>query len=98
MHILIDSKKVSAVCEKEDINYLGLFGSFARGEENEKSDVDILINFNEVKSFFQLGRIQETLENLFNRKVDLILKDNLKESLKNYILQDLVTLYEKNNP
>ena len=83
------------MCDRENIAYLGLFGSYARGEAHKKSDIDLLIDFNDTKSFFQLTKIQEAFENIFKKKVDLVLKDNIKESLKSYILKDLVTLYEK---
>ena len=95
MRISVDKSQVKSICDKENIAYLGLFGSYARGEEQEKSDVDILVDFNEIKSFFQLAKVKEELENIFKKKVDLVLKNNIKESLKPYILKDLIILYEK---
>ncbi|MEK7079609.1 MAG: nucleotidyltransferase family protein [Patescibacteria group bacterium] len=95
MNKIIDKRQIQSVCEKEHIKYLGIFGSHARGEESVDSDVDILVNFEEIKSYFQLGKIQAQLEQLFKRKVDLVLQDNIKKSLERYILKDLITLYEK---
>jgi len=54
-----------------------------------------LIDFKETKSFFELARVQEALEKIFNKKVDLVLKSNIKSSLKPYIFNDLTTIYEK---
>ena len=95
MKISVDNNQIQFVCNKENIAYLGLFGSYARGEEREESDIDLLVDFNEVKSFFQLAKLQEQLEKIFNKKVDLVIKHNIKESLKPYILKDVITLYEK---
>ena len=61
------------------INYLqdykperiSLFGSFARGDNTEESDIDILIRLQETCSLFQLVRIENDLSELIGRKVDL---------------------------
>lgn len=95
MQTTIYKDQILDICNQENIEYLGLFGSWARGDERKKSDIDILIQFADTKSFFQLAKIQEEFENIFQKKVDLVLKDNIKESLKPYILKDLITLYEK---
>lgn len=73
--------------------YLGIFGSQARGEAKPSSDVDILVDFDQPKSFFQLARIKEKLEKVFNNRVDLVLRTNIKEQLKPHIMHDLITLY-----
>jgi len=83
------------MCNRENIVYLGLFGSQARGESTTKSDVDLLIDFDGFKSYFELAHIQQSLESILKKNVDLVLKNNIKESLKPYILKDLITLYEK---
>ncbi len=95
MKLSIDKNQLQFVCNKENIVYLGLFGSYARNEEQEKSDVDVLVDFSEVKSFFELAGVQNELESIFKRKIDLVLKKNIKTDLKPYIEKDLITLYEK---
>lgn len=95
MKLAINNKFISTLCRQEDIKYLGLFGSFARNEATNTSDVDILVAFNNTKSFFQLSKIQQKLENYFHKKVDLVLRSAIKEGIKPYIYQDLQTLYEE---
>lgn len=95
MNILIDTDELKAICTRENIKYLGLFGSYARGEAHSTSDVDVLIDFVDTKSYFQLAKVQEELEDIFKRKVDLVLRSKIKVSLKPYILKDLMPLYEK---
>lgn len=89
----INETAIKNICLKEDISYLGLFGSQARGEAEKNSDVDILVQFNDVKSFFELSRIKDQFEAVFGKKVDLVLKSAVKESIRGYIEKDLVTLY-----
>ena len=95
MKIFIDQNQINNICNKQNIIYLGLFGSQSRGEAGINSDVDLLIDFNETKSYFQLAKVQEELESIFKKNIDLVLKSNIKDSLREYILKDLKILYEK---
>ena len=56
---------------KYGIERLGLFGSVARGEQDDNSDIDVVIKMQR-PSLFRSYRIREELETLFRRKVDLI--------------------------
>ena len=85
------------------INYLkpynperiGIFGSFARREETETSDIDILVKFRKTISLLDLVRIQRELSQILGRKVDLVTEASLKnERLKNYIYEDLKVIFE----
>jgi len=60
--------------QKYYINKFGLFGSFARNEQTENSDVDIVYLMKEDKkiSYFELFELEKKLEKQFNRKVELI--------------------------
>lgn len=66
--------------DKYGIEQLGLFGSVARGEQDEKSDIDVIIKLRRPSCFTCFG-IQEELRKLFHRKVDLItLHENMFRS------------------
>ena len=58
---------------------LGLFGSFARNQQRETSDVDVFVTLKE-SDFFVLERIKEELENLVHKNIDVV---NYRESLRN---------------
>jgi len=60
--------------QKYYINKFGLFGSFARNEQTENSDIDIVYFMKEDEkiSYFQLFELEKILEKQFNRKVELI--------------------------
>lgn len=87
--ILAQLKELKPVLEKEyAVSKIGLFGSFADGSQHENSDIDLLV---ELKNpigwkFFSL---QLFLENVFNRKVDLVTYNALKSQLKQQILSQV---------
>ncbi|GAB4486201.1 MAG: nucleotidyltransferase family protein [Thermodesulfovibrionales bacterium] len=72
------------------VRTIGIFGSFARGEEREGSDVDILVDFNEgAKTFDRFMDLKFFLEDLFGRKVDLVTMAALRPQLKEEILKEV---------
>jgi uncharacterized protein len=56
---------------KLKVKHLALFGSFARGEQTAKSDVDLLVEFSERVDYFHFFDVQEFLRKILGRKVDL---------------------------
>lgn len=71
---------------------IGIFGSFARGEEKDDSDVDILVEFDGPIGFFKFLELEEFLSNLIGRKVDLVSKKALKPHIGKHILEEVVTV------
>ncbi len=92
----LQQSKFTTLYQTQGVNYLGLFGSFARGEETPESDVDLLVDFNETKSLFDLARLKISLQESLGKKVDISLRGSLKKTIEPYILQDLTTVYEQN--
>jgi hypothetical protein len=77
------------------VKRVGLFGSYIRNEQKEKSDVDILVEFEEgKKTFDNYMNLAFFLEDLFNCKVDLVIAESIKPLLKPYILSEVE--YAKN--
>ena len=72
------------------ISRMGIFGSIARGEETETSDVDVCFE-GEAPSLFIMARIKRELEELFGRTVDLVrLRERMDEMLKQNIRKEAV--------
>ena len=72
------------------IREIGVFGSFARGEQTVTSDIDLLVEFEKGHSdLFNYIRLKEYLEALLGRKVDLVNKNALKPRLKEKILREV---------
>jgi uncharacterized protein len=75
--------------------YVGLFGSFIRGDDTNDSDIDILVRFSEKYSLLQLIRIENELSDKLGIKVDLVTEGSLKnDRVKRSIYQDLKIIYE----
>jgi len=85
------------ICRKNDIVFMAIFGSFVRGEQKRRSDIDVVIEFerNSEKSLLDLVRIENELRKVFRRKVDL----GIFSSLSPYIIEDVKKemriIYEK---
>ena len=88
VEILRDYKARSA--EKYGIEMLGLFGSVARGEQNEDSDIDVFVKLR-IPDFFVRMKIKEELEHLFHTKIDLIpIFETMRALLQQNIKSDAI--------
>ncbi len=78
--------------EKYKIKEIGVFGSYVRGEQKKKSDLDILVEFEEVPGLFTFMEIENYLSDIFKIKVDLVMKDALKPVIGKQILREVITV------
>ena len=88
-----DKEKIIEICKRNDISFCALFGSFARGEANAKSDIDLLVKFSKPKGFNWLDAAFE-IEDELGRKVDLVTEKGLNPHIKERVLKDLQVIYE----
>ncbi|MCQ6253854.1 nucleotidyltransferase family protein [Methanocaldococcus sp.] len=87
--ILLEHKK--ELKEKYKIKSIGIFGSYARGEQKETSDIDILIDYYEPISLLKLIELENYLSELIGIKVDVITKNSIQNPyLKKSIEEDLI--------
>lgn len=77
--------------EKEfKVKKIGIFGSYARSDTHEDSDIDIVVELQEPDLFHMIG-IKQTVEEAFDNKVDIVrLRERMNESLRNRIEQDVI--------
>ncbi|MFH1160809.1 MAG: nucleotidyltransferase family protein [bacterium] len=95
----MDRKDINTIIVNYLVHYqperIGIFGSYARNEEREDSDIDILVKFKETISLLDLVRIHRELSSALGKEVDLVTEVALKnEKLKQYIYKDLQIIYE----
>jgi hypothetical protein len=84
------NKNKSFIFEKYHVERLGIFGSYIRGEQTDDSDIDILVEFKkDGKDFFNYLRLKKFLEQNFDKKVDLVMKEAIKLKLKKIILDEV---------
>lgn len=85
-------KKIIPVLKKYGAKKAGFFGSYARGEETKKSDVDILVELKKDLSLFDVIRIKIELEKAIRKKVDLVEYETIRKELKKIILNEEVPI------
>jgi hypothetical protein len=83
-------KNLPFLKEKYNVKEMGLFGSVARGEEENSSDIDILVEFSSPIGFFDFIRLEDFLSGILGKKVDLVSKKAIKPIIKNDILEETI--------
>jgi predicted nucleotidyltransferase len=73
--------------KKMGVKKIGIFGSYAKGKQHKKSDIDILVSFNKEDFGEQYFKLLFYLEDLFHKKIDLIPLQNLRKELK-YVIKE----------
>ena len=87
--IYILRRRDREIKELFQVKRIGLFGSFARGEENESSDVDIMVEF-EQSTFDNFMKLAFFLEDLLGRRVELVTPDSLSPYIAPYVKDEVV--------
>ncbi len=72
------------------ISYLGIFGSYVRGEQKEDSDLDVLVEFSKIPDLFEFIGLEQELSDMLGVKVDLVMKNALKPTIGERILEEVV--------
>lgn len=84
-------KSENIIKERYHVKKIGVFGSFARGQEGVGSDIDILVEFYDgQKTFDNYMDLKYFLQDLFGREVDLVTVKALKQQLKDNILNEVI--------
>jgi len=90
-------EKLLKICEGNNISFMAIFGSFIRGEENRRSDIDIAIEFTDKshKSLFDLIHIEDELRKMFGRKVDLGIFSAINPHIIEDVKKEMRVIYEE---
>lgn len=91
----IDQEKLAAICQRNDIRFLGLFGSLLHGDATPESDIDLLARFSQQKSLVDLVRIEREIAEALGRDVDLVTEASLSPHLRDRILDDAQAVYDE---
>lgn len=85
-------QKITPILKKYRVTKAGIFGSYARGEQKKKSDVDILIEIGDWASLLDLAGLKGELQKNLNKKVDLVEYEVIRPELKESILGDEIQI------
>ena len=86
------SKHKKELMQNYNVREIGIFGSYARGEQKKSSDVDVLVVFEEPIGFFRFMKLEEHISDLLGIKVDLVTKNALKPRIGRHILKEVVAI------
>jgi predicted nucleotidyltransferase len=90
-------EKLAEICKRNGIVFMAIFGSFARGEQKKKSDIDIAIEFgkSKEKSLLDLVHVENELRRVFKKKVDLGVFSSLSPYIVEDVRKEMHIVYEK---
>ena len=74
------------------VETIDIFGSYARGEQTEKSDLDILVTYSEMVDLLLIAGLRRYLRRKLYMKVDVISKEFLNKYIKEQVLEEAVTV------
>lgn len=91
---LLEEKReeILRICAKYGARNVRVFGSTARGEADEMSDIDLLVELEPGRSLFDLGGLQYELERVVGCRVDVVTERGLKERIRLRVLKEAVPL------
>jgi len=92
--ILFDTNALINICRENDVAKLEVFGSMARGEASDDSDVDLMVEFSKRKSLLALVSLERKMSAALGRKVDLLTEAAISPYLREGIKKDLRVIYE----
>ena len=88
-------ESVRAIAPRYGISYVSLFGSYARGEQTESSDVDVLIETDDGFTLLDAVSFENALEDALECDVDVISRRALTGSFRSHVLAEETKLYER---
>ena len=89
-----DTEKLQEICRHNDVTMVGVFGSVARGEATEQSDIDLLVRFSKRKSLLDLVRLEREVAAVLGRKIDLLTESAISPYLRDRVRRELQVIYE----
>jgi len=89
-----DTDKLIEVCRQNDVAMVGVFGSTARGEAGEQSDIDLLVEFSKPKSLLKLVALERQLSTALGKKVEVLTEAAISPYLRDRIKRELRVIYE----
>ncbi len=84
--------EIIAVAKRHGASDVRIFGSIARGDANETSDIDLLVRFEAGRSLFDHGGLIDDLESLLGTKVDVVSEGGMRDRFRDFIMREAVTL------
>ena len=85
--------EIKDLLKRNNVTMLGLFGSYARGEESEESDLDFIIKFSKNNGLLALIKLKRELSEILGKKVDLLTERSISPYIRKNIMNDLKVIF-----
>ena len=82
--------------KRYSLSELGVFGSYARGDQQQTSDIDILVDFSSRIDGFQYIRMAHELEDLLEQKIDVVSRKGIKPKYLPFVEKSLINVWKRN--
>lgn len=79
----------SGLLKKYNVSRIGIFGSYANGKPERKSDIDLLVDFSDTIDLFSYVNLSDSISELLKKKVDLVSVNGIKSRIKDRILAEV---------
>lgn len=93
MDIQAVKKKINPILSRNNVEFAGVFGSYAKGTAKKGSDIDIVVRFSSPKTLFDLAGLQQELSKILRKKVDLGMEKSIHPYIRPNVAKDLKILY-----
>ena len=90
----VDIQKLVPLCRLNDVSKLSVFGSLARGEATENSDIDLLVEFRKPKSLLKFVALERQMSEVLGKRIDLLTEASISPYLRDRIKAEVRVIYE----
>lgn len=87
------SQLLEPIIKRNNIQFLAVFGSFSKGTQTAKSDLDLLVRFSDEKSLLDLVRIENEFSNTVNKPVDLVTEQSISPYIRETVFSTMTVIY-----
>ena len=93
----VEREKLVALARKHQVAFMAVFGSHARGDAGDESDLDLYVRYGRDVGMFEMLRLKHEIEDMLHLDVDLIAEEVVQpySFVREQMLQDLVVLYRR---
>ncbi|MDO8555327.1 MAG: nucleotidyltransferase family protein [bacterium] len=89
----VNINTIIPLLESSDVEFAGVFGSYAKGKANQKSDIDILVKFKQPKSLIKIIGLERKISEILSKEIDLVTENSLSPYIRDEILNSLKVIY-----
>ena len=86
---------LAPILKRNGVDFAAVFGSYAKGQADNDSDVDLLVRFSEPKSLLDMAGVEMEIEDSLGKEVDLVTEDALSPYIKDNVIKESRVIYGK---